>query len=159
MQATMCPTCLKKLVTVSVAGRKVAKLHMSSPTLILSKPFFFLSFHVPWPFRSSSVRKTNQTKSYWRGMCVNVSYTPLSVMLSVRTVFTYINSTGVRVGIWPIQTSHAADNVEKVNGCPGERHPKTAQTTTRLLCLQTQLLQLFLVLKQDKCRRNMMLRK
>lgn len=40
-------TCLKKLVTVSVAGRKVAKLHVSSAILIRSNPFFFLSFHVP----------------------------------------------------------------------------------------------------------------
>lgn len=50
-------TCLKKLVTVKVAGRKVAKLHMSSPILIRSNPFFFLSFHVPWPFRSARMEK------------------------------------------------------------------------------------------------------
>lgn len=50
-------TCLKKLVTVSVAGRKVAKLHMSSAMLIRSKPFFFLSFHVPWPFFSARKKR------------------------------------------------------------------------------------------------------
>ncbi len=57
-------TCLKKLVTVRVAGRKLVKLHVSSPTLILSNPFFFLSFHVPL----RSVRMTKCCLLYNSGM-------------------------------------------------------------------------------------------
>lgn len=60
-----------------------------------------------------------------------------------------IVSTRVRVRVRPIQTSHTADDVEKVNGCPGKRHAKTSKATTGLLCLQTQLLQLLLMLKRD----------
>lgn len=41
-----------------------------------------------------------------------------------------VSSTRVRVRVRPIQTSHTADNVEKVNGRPGKRHAKTAKTIT-----------------------------
>lgn len=41
-----------------------------------------------------------------------------------------VSSTRVRVRVRPIQTSHTADDVEKVNGRPGKRHTKTAKTTT-----------------------------
>lgn len=57
-------TCLKKLVTVSVAGRKVAKLHVSSAILIRSNPFFFLSFHVPWPFFSVKIYDRDGSQLY-----------------------------------------------------------------------------------------------
>lgn len=60
-----------------------------------------------------------------------------------------VHSTRVRVRVRPIQTSHTADDVEKVNGCPGKRHAEIAKTTARLLCLHTQFLQLLLVLQRD----------
>lgn len=147
-------TCLKKLVTVSVAGRKVAKLHMSSPTLIRSNPFFFLSFHVPWPFRSGR-KKNHIILGRHVHDCFLCNTSVPSWMFCLRRCVTLYqiadvfedSSTRVRVRVRPIQTSNTTDDVEKVNGRPGERHAKTAKTTTWLLCLQTQLLQLLLVLK------------
>ena len=41
-----------------------------------------------------------------------------------------VSSTRVRVRVRPIQTSYATDDVKKVNGRPGKRHAKTAETIT-----------------------------
>lgn len=57
-------------------------------------------------------------------------------------------STGVRVGVGPVQTAHAADDVDQVNGCPGKRHPEASQAVAGLLRLQTQLLQLLFMLRK-----------
>uniref|UniRef100_A0A3Q2ZGV9 Uncharacterized protein n=1 Tax=Hippocampus comes TaxID=109280 RepID=A0A3Q2ZGV9_HIPCM len=50
---------IKRVIELLVAGRNVAKLHMSSPTLIRSNPLFFFSFHVPWPLRSDMRERTH----------------------------------------------------------------------------------------------------
>lgn len=102
---------------------------------------------------------------YWRSMCTSIRYAGVLSMLSapactcVWMLETEVvdggGSTGVRVGVGPIQTAHAADDVEKVNGCPGERHAETSETTARLFCLQTELLQLLLVLRRDKSRQEL----
>lgn len=130
------PTCLKKLVTVSVAGRKVAKLHMSSAMLIRSKPFFFLSFHVPSPFFSA--RKTDVSDAH---ACAPASHDANENPGSEN------GSTRVRVRVGAVQTSHAAHDVEEVNGRPGKRHAEAAQATAGLFGLLPQLLQLLLVLE------------
>jgi len=72
------------------------------------------------------------------------------VTLCTRETVFGVSSTRVRVGVRPVQTSHTADDVEKVNGGPGKRHAEVAETTARLLRLQTQLLQLLLVLRRDE---------
>lgn len=67
----------------------------------------------------------------------------ISVRAHVKLCMKYmyiISSTRIRVRVRPIQTSHTADDVEKVNGRPGKRHAKTAETHARLLCLKAQLL-------------------
>lgn len=63
-----------------------------------------------------------------------------------------------RIGVWvrPIESSHAADDVQEMNGCPSKRHAKTTETSTRLFCLKTQLLQLFLVLPWNRRDENML---
>lgn len=125
-------TCLKKLVTVSVAGRKVAKLHTSSPTLIRSNPFFFLSFHVPWLFLSvRSKHVITETFCQCKPRCS--VYTHLWHCMKMWMRLNRNTRVGVRV--WPIQTTHTADNVEKVNGCPSKRHAITSKAATCLLCL------------------------
>lgn len=63
-------------------------------------------------------------------------------------------STGVRVGVGPVQAAHAADDVDQVNGRPGERHPEASQAVARLLCLQTQLLQLLFMLRKKTDREH-----
>lgn len=51
------------------------------------------------------------------------------VKLCLKYMYMYIiSSTRIRVRVRPIQTSHTADDVEKVNGRPGKRHAKTAET-------------------------------
>lgn len=57
-------------------------------------------------------------------------------------------STGVRVGVGAVQTAHAADDVDQVNGCPGKRHAEASQAVAGLLRLQTQLLQLLFMLRK-----------
>lgn len=64
--------------------------------------------------------------------------------------------TRVGVGVQAVQASHATDDVDKVNGRPRERHAEAAETIARLLCLQTQFLQLLLMLcsRQKESLRN-----
>lgn len=51
------------------------------------------------------------------------------VKVCMKYMYIYIvSSTRIRVWVRPIQTSHTADDVEKVNGRPGKRHAKTSET-------------------------------
>lgn len=59
-------------------------------------------------------------------------------------------STRVRVGVGALQPPHTADDVDQVDGRPGEGHPVPPQPATRRLRLQTQLLQLLLVLNRER---------
>lgn len=60
-----------------------------------------------------------------------------------------MGSTRVGVRVRAVQTSHAAHDVEQVDGRPGEGHAEAAQTTAGLFGLLPQLLQLLLVLQLE----------
>ena len=156
----MTPACLKKLVTVSVAGRKLEKLQVSSPPLVRS-----------WgPRRRRSVQAGRRSRGSGdsdgggrdereagraretRGL--NVVPSPASRGRTVPSPVApplarqprLLTSLGVRVAV---RLAGAAHDVGQVNGGPGEGHAVAAQAGAELLGCQAQLLQLLFVLWGD----------